>query len=614
MPSPANELTFSEYVTDELPSQFLRLTMSRRVKDAWIAEPLLRAFLIDVLAPIGDTIGASPVQRIRYGSGVRKNVLVELGSVEAAMHIKQQLHQQPSALIHKSVMYVEFAIARKDKEERERLLRVQSVARVQALEHGMSTRVPGLLILPEFISRDEELALLRELDADDKQRWKNTVKARQVQHFGYEFNYDTRRCDESKPLEPMVPHMQTLIDRIPTSIMASPDQITVNEYLPGQGIAAHLDTHSAFTNAIASLSLENEIVMEFRHPDGRCEGFLLQPRSLVVMTGASRYEWTHAIPPRTFDIIDGKKVLRKRRVSVTFRKVQSTPCTCAFPLQCDVEERCIAAEHALAVQQQAQKDAEAAAMAGNGDTLAPTPVEQQFVHEFYETVAGHFSSTRYNPWPRVAEFVRSIPPGSLIADVGCGNGKYMKIVPPTQSAIVGGDRCSNLIKICKGHDLNVMVCDALAVPIRSSSCDAALSIAVLHHLSTLHHRLTAVKELIRVLRVGGRAIIYAWAHEQKSDSKRQFDPTKQDFMVPWNLDKRFASVPSSEQPQPIADASDEQQASKESKKTDPIVVQRYCHMFKEGELQELIEKAGNAVVEDQYYDESNWAIIFRRIN
>jgi len=45
----------------------------------------------------------------------------------------------------------------------------------------------------------------------------------------------------------------------------------------------------------------------------------------------------------------------------------------------------------------------------------------------YETIASHFSSTRHSPWPRVTEFIRQIPPGSLVADIGCGNGKYLGI-------------------------------------------------------------------------------------------------------------------------------------------------------------------------------------------
>ena len=33
---------------------------------------------------------------------------------------------------------------------------------------------------------------------------------------------------------------------------------------------------------------------------------------------------------------------------------------------------------------------------------------------------------RYAPWPRVVEFIQSLKPGALIADVGYGNGKYMQ--------------------------------------------------------------------------------------------------------------------------------------------------------------------------------------------
>lgn len=165
-----------------------------------------------------------------------------------------------------------------------------------------------------------------------------------MQHFGYEFNYDTRRCDPDQPMKEPIPEvLQPIIEKIARcGIMDGdePDQITVNEYLPGQGIAFHLDTHSAFTTTIASLSICSEVVMDFRHPDGvRNEGVLLPARSLAVMSGASRYMWEHAIVPRTFDVIDGKQVNRQRRVSITFRKIRSGLCECPFPKYCDTPGR-----------------------------------------------------------------------------------------------------------------------------------------------------------------------------------------------------------------------------------------------------------------------------------
>lgn len=56
-------------------------------------------------------------------------------------------------------------------------------------------------------------------------------------------------------------------------------------------------------------------------------------------------------------------------------------------------------------------------------------LESRFVHAVYEEIAGHFSGTRHSPWPRVAAFLRSLAPGALLLDVGCGNGKYLGLRP-----------------------------------------------------------------------------------------------------------------------------------------------------------------------------------------
>lgn len=50
--------------------------------------------------------------------------------------------------------------------------------------------------------------------------------------------------------------------------------------------------------------------------------------------------------------------------------------------------------------------------------------EQEHVHMVYNAIASHFSASRYKEWPRIAAFVQSLSPFSLVADAGCGNGKY----------------------------------------------------------------------------------------------------------------------------------------------------------------------------------------------
>lgn len=65
--------------------------------------------------------------------------------------------------------------------------------------------------------------------------------------------------------------------------------------------------------------------MDFRDDSGRHLPLLVPRRSLLVMTGESRYDWTHGITPRKLDLVHlhDRLTVRERgsRISFTFRKV-----------------------------------------------------------------------------------------------------------------------------------------------------------------------------------------------------------------------------------------------------------------------------------------------------
>jgi alkylated DNA repair dioxygenase AlkB len=42
---------------------------------------------------------------------------------------------------------------------------------------------------------------------------------------------------------------------------------------------------------------------------------------LLILSGEARYDWTHEIPARKSDVINGARQPRTRRVSLTFRTV-----------------------------------------------------------------------------------------------------------------------------------------------------------------------------------------------------------------------------------------------------------------------------------------------------
>lgn len=161
--------------------------------------------------------------------------------------------------------------------------------------------------------------------------------------------------------------------------------------------------------------------------------------------------------------------------------------------------------------------------------------EKEYVHVVYSKIAAHFSDTRYNPWPKVADFISKLPAGSLVADVGtyniqwclnvfyplttgCGNGKYLGV--NSDLYMMGSDICPELVTIAKGHGHNVIVGDCLNLPYRNGVFDAVICIAVIHHLSTEERRVQAIEEMARILRPGGLMLIYVWAMEQSRKKVR----------------------------------------------------------------------------------------------
>ena len=66
---------------------------------------------------------------------------------------------------------------------------------------------------------------------------------------------------------------------------------------------------------------------------------------------------------------------------------------------------------------------------------------------------------------------------------------------------------------------DVAVADGMQLPYASQRFDAVLSIAVLHHITTPGRRIHMLKELLRILRPGGRALVTVWATDQEDKKK-----------------------------------------------------------------------------------------------
>lgn len=157
--------------------------------------------------------------------------------------------------------------------------------------------------------------------------WRDDLK-RRVQHYGWRYDYRARKITHALRLGPLplwLTPLASTIGDLP-EFERVPDQVIVNEYCPGQGISAHVDCEPCFGPAIASLSLGGAVEMVFRHRrSGERASLVLPPLSLLVLTGEARYDWTHEIPARRSNTIDGMRLPRTRRVSLTFRTVIREP-------------------------------------------------------------------------------------------------------------------------------------------------------------------------------------------------------------------------------------------------------------------------------------------------
>jgi len=180
--------------------------------------------------------------------------------------------------------------------------------------------IKGLTYIPNFI---EKLEVKGFIEAINSEQWLSDIK-RRVQHYGYKYDYKARSIDYSMFIG-QLPHWamtmaQRLFDEKHISVL--PDQLIINEYEPGQGIANHVDCEPCFGDTVISISLGSSCVMDFINLRTKQKiEVMLESGSLVVLSGEARHNWTHGIAQRKTDNFNGIKTDRRLRISMTFRKV-----------------------------------------------------------------------------------------------------------------------------------------------------------------------------------------------------------------------------------------------------------------------------------------------------
>ncbi len=181
--------------------------------------------------------------------------------------------------------------------------------------------VPGLKFIEGFLSQEEQSHCVERVDAAANE-WRDDL-SRRVQHYGWRYDYKARAITPDMHIGALPDWLARLAQRLydETGLFDKvPEQVIVNEYVPGQGIAMHTD-HRGFGPTVCTISLLDDWEMDFAENWKDKTPALLQKGSCVLLTDSARSVWQHGIAPRKTDSLLGGQRNRKRRLSLTFRTV-----------------------------------------------------------------------------------------------------------------------------------------------------------------------------------------------------------------------------------------------------------------------------------------------------
>ena len=204
----------------------------------------------------------------------------------------------------------------------------------------------GIYVLLDFVSETESSALMKTIE---KASFLKSQSGKQKQHYGPKVNFNKRRVNPEAftGLPTYAPKLEArLRERVSAYLLAEDasrgdlakalscyetTDVFVLRYRSREqsNLDFHLDDVFAYGELILDLSLESDSVISFYrgrpegeikytadHPiDPACVRVPIPARSMLVLFGAARFEWEHAI--RAPDIAT-------QRTSITLRTLSST--------------------------------------------------------------------------------------------------------------------------------------------------------------------------------------------------------------------------------------------------------------------------------------------------
>ena len=152
--------------------------------------------------------------------------------------------------------------------------------------------------------------------------------------------------------------------------------------------------------------------------------------------------------------------------------------------------------------------------------------------QVWDKIARPWQEFREKPLKEVADFLEK-QKGRVI-DLGCGTGRHF--INQRGLKIYGVDFSKEMIKraeaYVKKENLGIILKKASAekIPYKDDFFDAAIFIATLHCIETKKKRKKTLRELKRVLKPGGEALITVWSRNQKRVKNKP-----KESQIPWTI-------------------------------------------------------------------------------
>ncbi len=200
---------------------------------------------------------------------------------------------------------------------------IAATAAINRIEPSVQP-LPGLYVYFDFISVEEEEAIINELDCEQHLKWKTEHHTGHHREKRFGIDYDLWSRALRSPKTEMPAFMESIIlpklKRVESMQGCVPNDANAIDYRREKGdyLKAHVDDRKRHKEPIANLSLCGDCIMTYRNEArGRNlevneKKVRLPRRCLQVMTGKARYEFSHGI--------ENRDLLSDRRVSLTMRE------------------------------------------------------------------------------------------------------------------------------------------------------------------------------------------------------------------------------------------------------------------------------------------------------